>query len=300
MTMHDSSHCDSIIKALRLWGLDFKLDESGLNWESRDSLDCPREEGEESCSHPDEMSFQEFLDSNPADFSSYCGFTEDPEDDSLEEETIAALIGLASDIQAIESLGEGSGLSAFEDIANYPTGDFGAIPGLVKTSELSLSELAEERIFEQLAAFPKSFKEVLDGLLSQQGTWDVPELNPAKDSMVYAYSDSLRVSSDNHHASGLERLLKHFYTQVSPGLLILPEPLLRLRAFDEREYFENIRIRKFVAINPEVKEFYTLGGRPIEGLMPVEDSDDSAMREALSVFASEMPFVDAVKAARAL
>lgn len=293
MTMRDQPQCNSIIKALQLWGLDFNLDGPSLNWEARDSSECPREEGEEKCSHPDEMSFQEFLDSNPADFSPYCGFTEGPDDASLEEEeVIVALVGIASDIQEIESLEEGSAPSLFVDVANWPTEDFSEIPGLVKASDLSLSDIAEERIFEKFTMFPKGFKEVFDNSLSQWGTWIIPKLNPAEDPLVYVHGKSL--------SSGLKRLLKHFCTQAAPGIFIIPKPLLQPRSADEKDYFENIWIRKFVVNNPGVGEFYTLAGRPIEGLMPVEDSDDSAMHEALSVFASEMPFSDAVKAARAI
>lgn len=298
MTTQNYSKLDSIIKLLRLWDLSITDSGDNFNWEARNSSTCPREAGEESCSHPEELSFQDFLNSNPADFSPYCNLAENPDGDPAEEEPISSLIGLASDIQAIEALDEKSDLRAFEDVANYPVGEFGRFPGLAKNYAGTLSELIEEKILGQFGKFPERFREMFDMAISQHQTWDIPALDLEHDLLVYAYTKSPQVSASHYLRSGFDRLLKHFYTQVSPGLFILPEPLLRSRSTIKEDHFENVWIRRFLKDDPDITEFYTLGGRPLEGVMPVEDSDDDVMRETLAVFANEMPFEDAVKAAR--
>lgn len=303
ITLFDDPEAElnTIAKALSAWGLKVDLSGKDFEWDKRDAS-CPDNQVPGSCKHARTLSFKEFLNTNTSHFGGQCQlFDLDP---SGKYDDVDGLFSLAHDIQWFEHVDADSDFREFVSLASRGLEVFLNPEFVGLSSEQDLQDLFEERMKLKFEEFPEQFRKVLLYEISQDELWEVPEQAVDPDPLVYIYTGTSNWNGKHspgrfNFLGGKARLFDVFCTKLAKNLYLVPKRFLRLRSTNEKD-FENNWLGNFASSNSELEKFYSLCGRPVPGVVDVKESDNKKFFEALTVFMNEMPFVDAVNAARVI
>lgn len=287
----------TIKAALVGWGLTLDLDGEDFDWAARaSSVAAVCASSSSACSHAPYSTFEKFLELDMAELERCTLIYENTGGD------LASLWYLAA-IFFQTRLDANSKSDDFNFVANYrvENRDLPPLPAL--NGYKDFESFITEKIFEHFNKFPEKFKEILLDSISQKKhkghEWEIPERAVESEPLSYVFSGSGDVYEGEDMLEYYARTLEYFYTKVAPGLYIVPTRFLRLR-LSAGPSFPGSWIRGFLDQRPELETFFSLCGVPILDPCPVLDSDDVNVLEALKVFYKEMPFKDALSAARVI